>query len=187
MTANVTTSSGIEQLLRSYLEQLKSDYGERRGADQLSQLCAQLQEGELLGFVVNSISENLAQALSDKTPHEGDKLFTRFAESGYFIAVTIFPWLTPKEVIKFSGEPYSRKLMELATQMTVFDFRSPQEAALGILPWTHLAHWIYCCDGKNANVYLTLMPEAANPEADRTISIVADELLSSAERRQMGL
>gem|GEM_PF-1770858 len=183
----IMTAPGIELALRNHLEHLQSDYGNNPGADKLRRICAQLLAEEQLGFIVKSISENLPHALSEKKPYETSELFTKFAESGYFVAVTIFPWLTPEEVIEFSDEGYSKKLIELGTKMAVIDFRSPEASALGILPWTHLVHWIYCCDGEDANVHLTLIPESVNPEADRTVFIIADELLSPAEKRQMGL
>lgn len=101
--------------------------------------------------------------------------------------MAILPWLSPVEAREHLPGGYSKQLIELGTKVAVLDARSPSAAALGILPWTHLVHWIYCCDGTNAGVHMSLVPEAANPQAKRTVAIIAEDLLTPDERKQMGL
>jgi len=184
---DVMTATGIETMLRAHLKRLESAYEGRPGAQDLHQLCDQLLEDERLAFVVKSIQQNLPVALTKKKAYETSELFTVFAEPSFYVAVTVFPWLAPTEVRAHLPTGYSKQLVELGAKVAILDHRSPADEALGILPWTHLVHWIYCCDGKNAAVHLSLIPEAANRKAKRTVMIVAEDLLTSDERKQMGL
>lgn len=183
-----TTATGIKTMLRAHLKRLESAYEGHPGSEDLHRLCDQLLADDQLAFVVKSIQDNLPGALANKTRYDTTQLFTTsLGESAFFVAVTVFPWLTPAEVRAHLRGGYSNQLVELGAKVAVLDHRSPAEEALGILPWTHLVHWIYCCDGKNAGVHLSLMPEAANTKAKRTVTIIAEDLLTPDERKKMGL
>jgi hypothetical protein len=164
---DVKTAVGIEQLLRAHLKRLCSAYQGRPGAGDLQWLCDQLLTGERLPFTVTSIEQRLPATLEEKAPSDATRLFT-----DWFVAVTVCPWLAATEVRANLRSRY----LELLTTLT-----NPAYAQPG---GRHVAHWIYCSDGKKAAVHLTLVP---NPNVIRTVAVMAEELLTPDERRQMGL
>jgi ribosomal protein S6 len=48
----------------------------------------------------------------------------------------------------------------------------------------HVAHWLYCSDGNQAGIHLTLVP---NPKVIRTLVVFAEDFLTTTERRKVGL
>lgn len=162
---DVMTASGIETMLRAHLRRLDSAYQGRPGAKDLRRLCDQLLAGDRLSFAVGSIQQNLPDTLAKKAQSNATKLFT-----DWFVAVTVCPWLTVADVRAHLRGGYLALLGGLTA--------SAQPGG------RHIAHWIYCSDGKEAGVHLTLIP---NPKVMRTVYVIAEDLLTPDERKQLGV
>jgi hypothetical protein len=186
-TAIVMTAVEIEKKLRAHLAYVEYTSRSRPGYKELYDMSKPLQSDEQLAFVVKSIHKNLPLALANKARYDGTQVFTGIEKSSYFVAVTVFPWLKPAEILSHIPGGYSKLMVELGAKVAILDNRSPSEAELGILPWTHLVHWIYCCDGEWAKVHMSFISEAAKPQAKRSVIIVAEDLLTPTERKQMEL
>jgi len=165
-TLNVTTAAGIETMLRTHLKRLDAYQG-RPGAKELRHLSNQLLEGDRWSFAVESIRQSISDSLSKNGFSHATKLF-----SDWYIAVTICPWLAATEVRTHLERGYPALLGELTNPA----YAQPSGR--------HVAHWIYCTDGKQAGVHLTLVP---NPKVVRAIAVIAEDLLTPNERREMGI
>jgi len=164
---NVTAATGIEAILRAHLKRMGLAYQGRPGTEGLRRLCDQLLASDRLSFAVGSIQQNLPDTLARKAPSNVTKLFT-----DWFVAVTVCPWLTAADVRAHLRGRYLALLNELTAPAYI------QHGG------RHVAHWIYCSDGKEAGVHLTLIP---NPKVMRTVAVIAEDLLTPDERRQFGI
>lgn len=164
---DVTTATGIETMLRAHMRRLDSAGQGHPGANDLRQLCMQLLEDDRLSFTIESIRERLPDAMATRTFSSTTRLFPEWC-----VAVTVCPWLLADDVRSHLGRGYPALLSELT---------DPAYAQPG---GRHVAHWIYCSDGAQAGVHLTLVP---NSKVVRTTAVIAEDLLTPDERRKLGL
>jgi len=164
---NQSMEQKVQVLLSAHLKRLDSAYRGRPHAEGLQQLCKQLSTGEQWLFAVSTIEQQSPHVLSEKEISNATKL-----TASWFIAVTICPWLTANEVRTQLPGGYLTFLNNLVSPA----FIHPEGR--------HIAHWIWCSDGKESGVHLTLIP---NAKVIRTVAVMAEELLTPSERRQAGL
>ncbi len=164
---DVMAATGIESMLRAHLKRLDSAHQGRPGADDLRLLGDQLLAADRLSFAVGSIQQNLPDALSKSKLSNASQLFT-----DWLVAVTVYPWLTADDVKAHLPAGYTALLNELT---------APAYAEPG---GSHVAHWNYCSDGRQAVVHLTLIP---NPKVMRTVAVIAEDLLTRGELGQLGM
>jgi len=192
--ADTTTSSNdtsgvfgdIKAALSANVEKLKSGQKSHPRAGDFINVCDKLLADDVMEFVVNTLKDNAPNAVKAKKSFDTEKLFT---PASLFVAVTIHPWASLDEVRSHLRSGYSTLLIGMATKLAVFDSGKQQLVSMGVDDvgsWTHLAHWVYCTDGKETNSFLSLIPEAVNQKRTMPM-IIAEELLTSNERKQMGL
>ena len=149
-------------------------------------ICTSLMTGRLREFTVSTIEHALPQALRDEKMMTDTIDCPQAAQAGYFVAVTVIPRLDPEEAQALLPGSYLTYLDELMEEMGQCEDISPHEETLGVTPWAHFIHWVYCCDGARAQVHLTLITEALK-KGSREIAILAEDLLTPQEQQdEMG-
>lgn len=162
---------GIENLICRHLARM---CGELQGHPQFQDLPKvrdQLASDEKLSFTVEAIQRKLPDCLSTKELATESRLF-----SDWFVAVTICPWLMPDEIRPHLPQGY----LALLNQVTLPAYAASNAGG------RHVAHWMYCTDGRRDGVHLTLIPNTVN-RAWQIQPIIAQDFLSPDERRQMGM
>jgi hypothetical protein len=157
----------IKLMLMAHLERLYSLLQSNPDVAGLQQLIKDLSTGEPWSFTVSFIGQQMLLALSGREISSETKLTTE-----WFIAVTVCPWLAPDEVRPHLPGGYLTLLNNLT------------DPAFTIPKGRHVAHWIYCSDGKEIGVHLTLI---SNPKVGRVMTIMAKDLMSESEMQTAGL
>ncbi len=157
----------IKTMLMAHLERLNSLLQRNPDGAVLKQLCKDLSTGEQWSFAVSFIGQQMPLALSGKEISSATKLTAE-----WFIAVTVCPWLMPVDVRPHLPGGYLTLLNKLT------------DPAFTIPEGRHVAHWIYCSDGKEIGVHLTLI---SNPKVGRIMTILAKDLMTESELQTAGV
>ena len=182
LPAEIASAAGIQATLQAHLDRLQAFYSIRPGADTLQQICTSLMTGRLREFTVSTIEHALPHALRDERLMTETLDCPQAAQAGYFIAVTVIPRLDPEAAQELLPGSYLSYVDTLMEAMGNCEDISPREETLGVTPWAHFIHWVYCCDGARAQVHLTLITEALK-KGSREIAILAEDLLTPQEQQ----
>jgi hypothetical protein len=160
---------GIGQLLQEHVEWLSKKFQGWAGEKENQEFFHQLLADNMLAFASGKISQNISESLAQK------KVLHAVQTIGdWYIAVTVCPWLNPDEVKANLGKGYMDILEDIAGP------------AFLIPEGKNLAHWVYCFNGSQVSVNLTLIP---NPKGSgyKGVMVFAEELLTPQERQKVGL
>jgi hypothetical protein len=160
---------GIGQLLQEHVEWLSKKFQGRAGEKENQEFFHQLLADDLLAFASGKISQNISESLAQKKVLHAVQTIRE-----WYIAVTVCPWFNPDEVKANLGKGYMDILEDIAGPA----FRMPEGK--------NFAHWIYCFNGSQLSVNLTLIP---NPKGSgyKGVMIFAEDLLTLKERVKVGL
>ena len=168
-TIDYTDTLGIEQMLCIHVKTGIHHSSSQPGVNVLMGLLNELLKTGCLTFAVQAIKRNLTLSLDDREFHHETSVI-----GDYIIAVTTCPWLKVSEVRVHMPDGYLRLMNNLT------------EPACRQYAGKHVAHWIYCSDGKQAAAHLSFIPNPAKVDTSLTFPILAVDLMTQAEKAQLG-
>jgi Flp pilus assembly protein TadD len=133
--------------------------------DALCQIRGQIHD-RILGRYVQFIQENMEGCLAS-----GDIKNDIFVFEDYHNVITLVPALDHDAVRRHLGRPYT---MFLDTVATNWDKQKQ-----------HFAHWIFACDGQNANKHLCFLPRLSLGAC--LAGVMPVDLLTSQEKRAVNI
>lgn len=181
VTQEVTSVAGIEAMLRAHQTNLINMLTARKETSRLQKLCDTLVKDRCLSFAVTEIQTHLPEVLANSTRFE-NLLFIQ--EANCYVAILVLPAVAPADAMAYVPNGYLAVLGRYLQNL-----RFIPNNILGDKPpkhWAHLGHWIYCCDGKQAGVHLSLVVDVQDPNPGKQF-IIAQDLLTPDERKQLGL
>lgn len=164
------SGADIMNLILEHLGLLNTILSKSAGYEDIPEIFEQMFLDDRVSFICDIIQREIPRCLSQNVHSSEAKLFS----SSHFIAVTVCPWLLSDEVRRNLPNGYL-SLLDKTTHST------PSLANL------HKAHWIFCTDGQEFNLHLTFIPSDHAFQTLRVQAIVAKELLTTAEKQQLGI
>lgn len=161
----------IEQSLRQHLSRMNSQYTTVSGFHAMKTRWEKLLRPDILAFVTSTIDQELRKSLTDYLHHYQARRF-----GDIYVAVSTIPAVNPSEARTYFECGYFGFIDLLFNEC---------DYGVGNLD---LAHWIFCYDGKQQVVHLTFMPamKMIKTQGSNTISVLAQDLMTVAERLQAG-
>jgi hypothetical protein len=162
----------LEESLGQHLSRLKRNYATTKGFHAMKTLWEKLVRPDILAFATSVIVQEFRKSLADHLHHYQARRF-----GDIYLAVSTIPALDPDEARAYFGCGYSGFVDVLLN-----------ECGYGVGD-SHLAHWIFCCDGRQQAVHLSFMPamKMIETQGPNTISVLAQDLMTLAERAQAGI
>jgi len=158
----------VKELLKAHIVRLNGMYRGKPDEQQSLRFIQQVLNNDLLTFAVDQIAQKIPNAMAEKKVLQSTGTFGE-----WFMAVSICPWFKPEDVKANLGQGYMELLNGLAGP------------ALNTPGGKNIAHWVYCSNGNQASVHLTMMP---NPKGSSKGTVVlAQDLLTPQERQKVGL
>lgn len=162
------SSDSVKGLLKAHIVRLNGMYRGKPDEQESLRFIQQVLNNDLLTFAVDQMAQKIPEALAEKKVLQSTGTF-----GDWFMAVTISPWFKPEDVKANLGQEYMELLNDLAGP------------ALNTTGGKNIAHWVYCSNGNQASVHLTMMP---NPKGSSKGTVVlAQDLLTPQERQKVGL
>ena len=152
LAENITPGAGItptkhdspesvKGLLKAHIVRLNGMYRGKPGEQESLRFIQQVLNDDLLTFAVDQIAQKIPEALAEKKVLQSTGTFGE-----WFMAISICPWFKPEDVKANLGQEYMELLNRLAGP------------ALNTPGGKNIAHWVYCSNGNQASVHLTMMP-----------------------------
>ena len=157
----------IEAMMRAHLKRIQSALRGRPDAEGLIGLCNHLLSPTRISSAASLISREVSNAFSNQNISSTSELTIE-----WFVVVSVCPWLMPNTVLNHLSDGY----LTLLDQLTKPAYFHPEGR--------HVVHWIYCSDGKEAGIHVTIVP---NPKVVHTQAVFAQDFLTATERRKVGL
>ena len=120
---------------------------------------------ETLTFTINLIKQKQNLSLKEKKIINETKVMGKL-----FLAITICPWFKTSEVKLHFPEGYLNLLNNLT------------KPAYSKTEYKHIIHWIYCSNGMNSIVHLSIIPA---PDTIQAPPLLATDLLTNEEMRKI--
>ena len=153
---------GAGQFLH-HLERVTENYSD--DSDATSQLYGQIHD-KILGRYIQFILGGMAECLSSSTIKSDTFVF-----QDYYNVITLVPTLDHDAVRRYLGQPYT---MFLDTVSSNWDKQNQ-----------FFAHWIFACDGTNANLHLCFLPKLSSRV--KPMVMMPTDLLTPQEKQAMGM
>lgn len=162
----------FEQSLRQHLSRMERNCATAKGFHIMKPLWDNLLRPDILAFATSSIDQELKKSLADQLHHYQARRF-----EDIYVAVSTIPVVNPSEARAFFGCGYFGFMDVLLNECGY---------GAGDL---HLAHWIFCYDGRQQAVHLTFMPAAkmSRAQGPNIIGVLAQDLMTVAEKSQAGI
>lgn len=159
----------FEELLRDHLSRMKSQFAKVQGFATTKPHWDKLLSPDILTFTTSVMEREMKESRQDHKHHYQGRMF-----GDIYVVVSTIPVVNPAQAVTYFVGGYLACLDDLLISQPGFHH-----------DYCDVAHWVFCYDGEQTAVHLTFLPAAKLVERQDMISLVAQDLMTAAEKSQM--